>query len=59
MKETGNAHDADDCLVTCSHPDHAFDAPVDMDWLLRRLDLRSAEEYDRVVETARCQPVVL
>lgn len=32
--EFANAHDAGDCSVHCEHPDHAFDGPVDLDWLM-------------------------
>lgn len=63
VAEQSNAHDAGDCLNSCSHPDHAFDGPViDMDWLLRRLTLSSSEQYDLEVQRARTDgtpPVLL
>ena len=53
MSETGNAHDAGDCL-DCQHPDHAYDGDiVSLDWLLRRFRLGDSEAYDREVEMAR------
>lgn len=32
--EAANVHETEDCLVSCEHPDHAFEGPVDLDWLM-------------------------
>jgi len=40
--------------VGCEHPDHAFDGPVDLDWLMFGVDL--GRDPDDIVITG---PVVL
>jgi hypothetical protein len=48
--EAANAHDADDCLVSCEHPDHAFEGvvEVDLDWLMFGGTCRDVE-YEPVI----------
>jgi hypothetical protein len=37
MPENGNAHDSEDCLPDCEHPDHAYDGdPIDIELMLKR-----------------------
>lgn len=63
MTEWSNAHDAGDCLSSCSHPDHAFEGDaVELDWLIRRLQVGSSEAFDVEVQRARheqTRPVLL
>lgn len=50
--EAANAHDADDCLIDCEHPDHAFEGrvSVDLDWLMFGVDVTCHDiEYGPVV----------
>ena len=41
-QEFATAHDAEDCGVGCTHPDHSFDGPVPDLWTLLLGDLVSA-----------------
>ena len=49
--ESANAHDAEDCLTDCEHPDHAFDEPVvvNLDWLMFGPVCRESEQYGPVM----------